>query len=585
MKAIAEQMIAACPAWISCCVWAAVALVLASMASGQTDSPNHGGADESPVDTLVICPAEFQPALQSWLDYRRTQGHRLRVVAPPETAFGVRQLIRDEFTAGQSADDDLMRTKASSSERVRTEQQAGLGQQKPASSLKFVVIVGDCHSDTNEQIVVATDYVRSRVGARYGASPEIASDNKLADVDGDHLPDVAVGRLPVDSAEQLQTVLEKTLAYEREMDQGHWRRKVNLVAGIGGFGVVEDRVIESTTKKLLTEMIPHSYDVSVTFASWSSPFCPDPRKFHETVVERLNEGSLFWVYVGHGHYQQLDRVRMGINQYPILDVTQVDRIHSQAGLPIAIFLACSTCGFDYSQDCLGEELIKQPRGPVAVLGGSRVTMPYGMAVMSLELMRDFFSESGSGTLGELVMRAKHQMLAEPSEGSFRDTVDVIGEAFSPHREQLQQERIEHVHLMHLLGDPLLRLPRAQQVQVRAPERALAGSDVAVDIQSPVAGEALVELSYRRDRLTFRPQRRESSLMSDAELNQLQQEYQQANNRVKSTMRIQLASGQTQLDLPIPADARGHCNIRIFISGEGQCALGSCPVQIRQTDKP
>ena len=36
-------------------------------------------------------------------------------------------------------------------------------------------------------------------------------------------------------------------------------------------------------------------------------------------VERLNEGCLFWVYLGHGQRQNVDYVHVPQGYYPILD--------------------------------------------------------------------------------------------------------------------------------------------------------------------------------------------------------------------------------------------------------------------------
>ena len=53
-------------------------------------------------------------------------------------------------------------------------------------------------------------------------------------------------------------------------------------------------------------------------------------------------------------------------------------------------LACYTAAFDQPQDCLAEELLKTEGGPVAVYGGSRVTMPYAMGVMGTAMMDEYF---------------------------------------------------------------------------------------------------------------------------------------------------------------------------------------------------
>ena len=52
----------------------------------------------------------------------------------------------------------------------------------------------------------------------------------------------------------------------------------------------------------------------MTYASLASPYCPDPRKFHDTTIGRFNEGCLFWVYIGHGHPTGLDRASGRVGQ-------------------------------------------------------------------------------------------------------------------------------------------------------------------------------------------------------------------------------------------------------------------------------
>jgi hypothetical protein len=58
------------------------------------------------------------------------------------------------------------------------------------------------------------------VNVRWGSEPEIASDNWYADLDDDHLPDVAIGRIPADTPAELARIVEKILAYERATDFG-----------------------------------------------------------------------------------------------------------------------------------------------------------------------------------------------------------------------------------------------------------------------------------------------------------------------------------------------------------------------------
>ena len=57
------------------------------------------GAD--PTDTLVVCPASFQPALAPWIAHRSSQGHVLHVVDAGRSREQLRAEIR-KLAAGGS---------------------------------------------------------------------------------------------------------------------------------------------------------------------------------------------------------------------------------------------------------------------------------------------------------------------------------------------------------------------------------------------------------------------------------------------------------------------------------------------------
>src|SRR5690606_3312748 len=104
--------------------------------------------------------------------------------------------------------------------------------------------------------------------------------------------------------------------------------------------------------------------------------------------------------------QRLDRVQLpGGEEAPILESSDVQYLASAKGMPIAVLLACYAAAYDSPTDSLGEAMLRQPRGPVAVVGGSRVTMPYAMALLGTGMMKGVF-QSRLDTLGEVMVYAK-----------------------------------------------------------------------------------------------------------------------------------------------------------------------------------
>ena len=423
-------------------------------------------------DTLVVCPEAFRSALAPWLELRQQQGHRCQVIKPAST-------------------DELRRA-------IRAVAKQG--------ELRYVVLVGDApieKESAGSLVTVPTHYVPSQVIMRFGGEKIIAGDNWYADLDDDQLPDVAIGRLPADSAADLRTMVDKIVAYERGPAPGNWRRRINLVAGLGGFGAFADAAIEASAKRLLIDGIPAAYTTSVTYGSWRSPYRPDPQLFHASTVDRFNEGCLFWVYMGHGHTRTVDRVRTPDGQHHIFNTGDCSKLQCGARSPIALMLCCSTGGFDQRDDCLAEELLRAKEGPVAVLAGSRVTMPYAMSVLGAEMLRIYFSED-CATVGELLAAAKRAMITRPRDDERSQTIDALAKLLNPASQDLALERAEHLELFNLIGDPLLKLPRAAVAQVQAPPQIRSGEKLEISGTTPIEGEVEIELVVRRDRLTFRP---------------------------------------------------------------------------------
>ena len=426
-------------------------------------------------DTVVVSPPGYLDALRPWVAYRAAQGHSFAFVSNAGNALEIRDEIRRHSETG---------------------------------ALRFILLVGDA-----EPVAVLDPRVRARsvpafmaeakVNIRWHSTPELPTDSWYADLNDDGVPDLAIGRLPADSPQELSLMVQKIISYESQRCPGAWCQRVNFVAGIGGFGPLLDPLVELATKKFLTDGIPPAYRTSMTYGSWRSPFCPNPYRFHEVAIDRFNEGCLFWVYIGHGYPYQLDRVQVPGRSHHILDTNDMPRMDNRRGAPIAIFLACYTGAYDQPYDCLAEQMLRAPGGPVAVFAGSRVTMPYAMAVLGSGLMDEYFRKH-SGTLGEIILNAKRQMVDDAPERMDRKLLDLLAKAISPNPQLLDAERREHMLLFNLFGDPLMRMYYPQPLAVAVTDKAMAGTHLEIRGTSPISGTGTVELVCQRDHLRTDP---------------------------------------------------------------------------------
>lgn len=502
-------------------------------------------------DTAVVCPEAFRQALVPWVEYRQAQGHQIALLDNRGTSEQIRARIRQVARAGK---------------------------------LKAVMLVGDsqpaaAHTASAAARTIPAHLARAKVNVNWGSEPEIATDNWYADLDDDQTPDIALGRLTVDSAAELSRVIAKILHYERTRGEDLWRRQVHLIAGLGGFGQLADAALEAAAKSILTEGIPPSYASSMTYASWRSPYCPEPARFNETIVDRLNDGCLFWVYMGHGQRREVDRLHAPSGVHRILHYDDVPRLRAQRGAPIALFLACYTGAFD-ADDCLAEEMLRAEGGPVAVICGSRVTMPYAMSVLGTEMLKECFRQKRE-TIGEVLLHAKRNSVLNPRTDPRSKTLDSLAGMLNPLGGDLAEERAEHLLLFNLLGDPLLRVRHPRALQLEAPATVTAGERLRVSGTSEVDGEALVELVVRRDRLTFQPEARGAEPLSPDTAIRYQRTYERANDARLCSQIVPVEQGRFTAELETPLHAWGDCHVRVFVQGERDFAASSTDINVRR----
>ncbi len=361
-----------------------VLLFLLGLASANGQVPANDTSPDRAYDTVLVCPPDLQQAAAGWLDHRSRQGHKIAVVSGAGGKAEIKNAIQ-------------------SLHRV--------------SKLKNVVIFGAAPGNVGKKLgtQVETHQRESAVIRKWGAEPTFATDSYYADLDDDGVPDVAIGRITADSPGELASITNKIITYEQNADVGMWRRRVNFIAGVGGFGVLADKILESAAKKFITDGIPSEFQTSMTQASWRSPYSPHPGMFRAQTIDRMNEGCLAWIYLGHGRKRELDYYRVPDGGLPIMSARDVQHVNVRQGAPIAVFLSCYTGAFDSDPDCMAEELLANPAGPVAVIAGANVTMPYAMTVLGNEMLRQMFDQRRE-TLGEVLLYGQRKLVEASGPG-------------------------------------------------------------------------------------------------------------------------------------------------------------------------
>lgn len=472
-------------------------------------------------NVLVITPDEFQPALKEWRAHREAQGCKITVKAPQED---LKALVSAEHT--------------------------------------HVLLLGDVKR-------VRCHYRPAKVIRVWERDDKIASDNQLADRDGDGLPDLAVGRVPADDVEEAKAMLSRVIAYERNADYSTWRRRVNVIAGVGGFGKLQDALIERAATLFLSNSVPLGYDLHVTYANPNSPFCPPPTEVGATSVERFNEGALIWTYLGHGSRQNLDWMRFGKKRYPIFSENHAYEMKARKGPPIVFIVACSAGHMDGAPDCLSEIMLRQEGGPVAVIASSRVSMPYGNGVLCKEVLDAMF-KLRLPTLGEVLAHAKRRTMKPDPDDEARKAIEGMALFYQRNPAKRAEERSEHLYLYNLLGDPTMRIPYCARAELKAVQK---GRKLELTGTSPFPGTAHLELVEAR---TPNMPAREGD-----EPAQFRKAYERANARIRLRAETPVENGRFLGTLQLPDDFKLEKATpyfaRVYVTGPGGAAAGGVAI--------
>ncbi|HEY4575819.1 MAG TPA: C25 family cysteine peptidase, partial [Thermoanaerobaculia bacterium] len=312
-------------------------------------------------DYVVIAPASMRDAAERLADTRRAQG-MAAIVADLDQ-------VMDAFNGGVSNPHAIQAFLAYAhtqwSQGPRYVALAGAGTYDYRNLLGF----GD---DLLPPLMIQTD------------SGLFPSDNQFGDVDGDGLPEVAVGRIPVLSAAELDAYTNKLTAYESTAP-ANWTGKAVMTADAtdrgADFGADSDEV---------AGQIPPAYQVDRVYLK-DLPLAAARGQ----LMAAIGGGTAFLNYMGHG---ALDRLSAG----GLLTSADVPGLGNNGRLPVLTAMTCTINRFEVPGiPSLGEALVKDGQGGAAAAWGPTGLSANGEA----KLLAERFYHAGDARLGDRLLRA------------------------------------------------------------------------------------------------------------------------------------------------------------------------------------
>ncbi|HKE56253.1 MAG TPA: C25 family cysteine peptidase, partial [Pyrinomonadaceae bacterium] len=283
-------------------------------------------------DLLIITHKDFHAAADNLAAWRRGQGLEVEV-ADVDSVY-------DEFSYGTHAPLAL---------KNFLQWTTTHWQKAP----RYVLLIGDSSWDPRNYLGNgAFDFVPTRLLDT--ANMETASDDWLADFDGDGIPEMAVGRLPVRTLNQATDLVNKLIAYDQSPVDPE--RGALLVAD-GGFESISNN---------LAQLLPMAMPVETINRSSG----PDDATIRSQILSSLNAGPDLVSFAGHGSVT----VWTGAG---LLRSEDAASLNNSGRLPLMVLLTCLN---GYSHDpvaiSLGKSMVLAPNtGAIATWSSSGMTEP------------------------------------------------------------------------------------------------------------------------------------------------------------------------------------------------------------------
>jgi hypothetical protein len=310
---------------------------------------------------VIITHRDFRQAVEPLATFRRSQGLSVSV-------FDVED-IYDEFSYSvhgpQAIKDFLDWTR-----------------QYWAEVPKYVLLVGDSSWDPgNELNLSQSEFVPTKLIDT--VFMEAASDDWIADFNDDGVAEMGVGRLPVKTAEETATAVQKIIVYDQlRFDP---RRGAVLVSD-NGFEDMSEEVRTLITERMPVQMINRS--------------SANDAVIRQQILDGINAGPRIVNYYGHGSVQ----VWTGAG---LLQASDGPNLNNGGKLAVFTLMNCLN-GYSHDAyiDSLGEALFKAENGgAVAVWASSGYTTAVPQGLMNNELYQQLFTNP-SIRLGDAIRSAK-----------------------------------------------------------------------------------------------------------------------------------------------------------------------------------
>ena len=341
---------------------------------------SHWAGSQQQADLIILTTDALAPALEPLVAARQAQGLSVVVVPVAE--------VYDAFGYGGPTPAAIRDFVGHAYENWQPPQP------------RYLFIVGSATADYRNYLGEAPDNIVPSPMVPVQYSGETVSDSRLVDVTGDTRPELAVGRWPVSTVDEVASLVERTLAYEAGT-------AVNTAlfatdASEAQFAGMATRLWEGTGQDTAVMTLLNGAEA-------------------EEVAARWNEGTWLATYIGHGSLERWGRQN-------IFNLAAVGQLR-QSNPPIVLQLTCLTGLFAHpTQDSLAEVMLTHRNGPVLTVAATSLTLSSHQEPFAHSLLANLVNPEIE-RIGDAFQNAKLTLDVERSSGlrEVSDTFVLLGD--------------------------------------------------------------------------------------------------------------------------------------------------------------
>jgi hypothetical protein len=316
----------------------------------------------------------------------------------------------------------------------------------------FLLLVGDYQVGAGKKAWYVPSRKRELYRWRLTQPEQFSSDTLWGDYDGDLVPDIPVGRIPVRTAEQLKVVVDKIIAFEQRqpiLDD----LRLPIWAGAAEISPMVDSLTTILLLNLVRANASERLRPWIISADQMHSLCGWPPDHSTMFTKQLKRGGISAVLIGHGMADYFYSMTFNGRQINFRAAGAKDALITGRPTPPLVIIACYCGSFAQKKDCLAESLLLMPGGPVAVIGATTESHELPNYFSGLCFLRAL--SGNDKRLGSMWLNSQRKAMKTRDLIIERLLVDVEGKL--EEKMNVAKLRRDQILMYALLGDPATRL--------------------------------------------------------------------------------------------------------------------------------